>query len=49
MTAPVEMLEAQRETSIAPGQCLQYLNAGGDDFGTDAVTGYGGDVVGFHF
>ena len=46
--APVEILEVQREFTVALGAGLQNLDAGSDDFRADAVSGNGGNPVSTH-
>ena len=47
-SAPVEMVEPEREPAIAPGKRVEDLDAGGYDFCSDAITGNGCDFVRLH-
>ena len=47
--APGEVGEVQGEGLQDGGYLGEDLDAGADDFGADAVAGYGGDLVGFLF
>jgi len=42
------VLDRELEAAIASGQHLQRLQAGGDDFGADAVAGNGGNFIFAH-
>ena len=48
VAAPVEVLEREAEAAARPGERLQHLLAGRNDFLADAVAGNGRDRVGLH-
>jgi hypothetical protein len=48
VATPVEVIDLEAETAVAPGQRLQHFDAGRNHFRADAVAGNGCDRIGLH-